>query len=355
MHWRMGELSKRDRKNRSRKWVIASTLILSMAVSGCSLLPVEEEVLQPPLVEPAQQEYQVFEVTSGPITKRLKGTATFESRKVTEYAFTKVTGKVAAVNVKKGDMVKKGDVLIQLDVEGLDITIKERERDLEQAKLALEEAKQSRDPQLMTIRLMELEIAQNKLDEAYAQMEGKQLIAQEDGMVFNVENLSTGDTVQLNRTYVTIVDPNDLIVRYSGPNVSAMQEVQVGMEVDITIGSRNNARTIKGRVLQTPSTAPPTDDTNLAQEYASTVFIEPDEVPPEVTIGAIAEISVITQHKENAIKVPIEAVGSYMGRTFVRVLDGRSIREVDVEKGIETSDEVEILSGLEVGQQVILQ
>jgi hypothetical protein len=43
-----------------------------------------------------------------------------------------------------------------------------------------------------------------------------------------------------------------------------------------------------------------------------------------------------------------------MGRDYVQVLEGESRKELDVEKGIVSSTEVEIRKGIKEGQKVIL-
>jgi hypothetical protein len=43
-----------------------------------------------------------------------------------------------------------------------------------------------------------------------------------------------------------------------------------------------------------------------------------------------------------------------MGRSYVQIADGERKKEVDVEVGLTTPTEVEIVKGLEEGQQVIL-
>ena len=60
------------------------------------------------------------------------------------------------VLVKSGDIVKKGDPLLQLEVEGLDVDIKYKLLDIEKAKFELENAKQDRNEAEMRVRLLSL-------------------------------------------------------------------------------------------------------------------------------------------------------------------------------------------------------
>ena len=71
-------------------------------------------------------------------------------------------------------------------------------------------------------------------------------------------------------------------------------------------------------------------------------------------IGMLARVTITVQHKENVLKVPIESVKRSGRRTFVEFMDGDIKRAKNVEIGIQTETEVEILSGLEEGF-VILQ
>ncbi|MNE17892.1 Multidrug resistance protein MdtA [compost metagenome] len=65
---------------------------------------------------------------------------------------------------------------------------------------------------------------------------------------------------------------------------------------------------------------------------------------------------IILQQRSDTIVIPKNGLRTYLGRSFVRVLeDGSRLREVDVEAGIEGSTEVEIVKGLEEGEVVVLQ
>ncbi|MNI55640.1 Multidrug resistance protein MdtA [compost metagenome] len=81
-----------------------------------------------------------------------------------------------------------------------------------------------------------------------------------------------------------------------------------------------------------------------------------DELPPDADIGTLIDVRIITEQRDDVIKIPKGGLRSFGGRNFVRVLEEDSkIREIDVEPGIKSSTEVEIVKGLEEGQVVILQ
>ena len=328
----------------------AIAILCTAVFAGCSLIPKEEEPLKPPLVKPVQENYVLAEVKTGNIVKKVSGVAYFESTEMSIHEFTGVTGRIKEVHVQQRDIVKAGDPLITLEPGDSAIVLKERERDYEQALYNLDQAKLTQDPAKVKIRLMELEIAKIKLEDARHAVEGKILRAKQDGVVTFVEKVKIGDSVSANKSYVNIANPNSIRLAYSGINVADMLEVQIGMKVDVTY----KGKTYEGTVVQSPSNAPPTDNRQLSEQYAKTIYIQLKEMPEDATLGETADISIVTREKENVLLVPPRAVSQYLGRSYVRILEGQSVKEVDVERGLETNTEVEIVKGLKEGQQVIL-
>lgn len=326
-------------------------VLLVAACSGCSLIPKEDEPLKPPLVKPVKENYQIADVKSGSVTKRITGVATVESTNVKNHEFTGTSGKIQEVLVIKDTMVKQGDPLITLDAGDSAIVLKERERDYEQAKYNLDQAKLTQDENKMKIRVMELDIAKLRLSDARAAVEGKTMRAQMDGRITFVDPAKPGDTVQANKTYVIISDPNSLRLAYTSGNTSDLLEVQAGVSVDVTVKGKK----MVGKVVQSPSNTPPTDNKQLADKYAKTIFIDVPNATPDMTLGSTADINIVTRKKDNVLIIPARALAQYLGRNYVKVLEGDSIKEVDVEKGLETVDGIEIVKGLKEGQKLILQ
>lgn len=74
--------------------------------------------------------------------------------------------------------------------------------------------------------------------------------------------------------------------------------------------------------------------------------------PP--TLGAAGQLLVTLQHKSDALLVPQRAIRTVGGRRFVDILEGTSQRRVEVEVGITSDNEAEVLSGLRTGQLVLV-
>ncbi|MBW5447962.1 HlyD family efflux transporter periplasmic adaptor subunit [Cohnella sp. CFH 77786] len=342
-----------DKLSRSFKHppALALLAVLSATLAGCSLLPKEENALKPPLVKPAQENYRTVKVERGTIVKQIKGIGSLESVSTYVAQFTGQGGRLQSIAVKSGDKVKKGDVLVQLIMDDLDLKLKEQELSLERAKLALRQAKAAGSGQLR-IASLQLEIEQIKYDRLKEQLGGKQLRSNIDGQVIFVESLKEGDFVEPYQTLVTVADPTKLRVSLRVENAADIRDAEVGMSAEVTV---RDAKVV-GKVVQTPSSAPQTLNKDLQEKYGKTLYIEIPDLPKDAEIGSMADVAIVTQKKDNVLLIPRSGLRSYLGRNFVRVLeDGKRIRELDVEQGLTGSTTVEIVQGVEEGQDVILQ
>lgn len=326
-------------------------LCLSMQLAGCTLLPKEEEVLKPPLVKPSKENYTTVKAELGDLVKSISGSGTFESYASEVAQFTGQGGRIQSINVKAGDTVKKGDVLVQLNLEDLDLRVKEAELALERAKLAFQQARGGDEQQLKIARL-QLDIEQLKYDRLAKQLQSKQLLAPMDGEVTYAESMKEGDYVEPYQTLVIVSDPTRLRISLSLENSIDRNEILVGVPVEVTY----NKNTYEGEVVQTPSSAPYTENKQLSERYSKTVYIELKQLPEDVEIGKLANVKIITQERKGVIKIPKSGLRSYLGRNFVRVMeDGDKLREVDVQPGLATSTEVEIIQGVDEGQEIVMQ
>lgn len=336
----------------SRNWIKVQIVSLSLVIlSGCSLLPKLEEPLAPPLVKPVKQNYTTVEAKKGTIVSSVKGLGIFEPVNVVYHQFKEEGGKIKGVLVKSGDIVKKGDPLIQLEVEGLDIEIKYKLLDVEKAKVGLETAKQDRNDAQMKLRLLELDIAQIQYERTLSKLQGRQLKAGMDGQVIFVADVKPPDYAEPYRVLVSVADITQLRVAYESRGTDLqLSSVMIGMDAEVTW----KEEVMIAEVTQTPSSAPITQDQQLRERYAKLLYIELANIPDEVEIGDFADVMIVTKKKENVLLLPTRALRSFLGRNYVQILDGERISELDVEVGIKTVTEVEIMNGLEEGQQIIL-
>jgi len=349
MHWRMGSLFN-TRRGSAWRLALAGTAFAVMA-GGCSLLPKEEESLAPPLVKPSEDSVQTAEAKRGDIVKYVRGVGAFESTKIVYHALKEPGAIVEEMKAKAGDVVKRGDVLIQFQVGDLDLAVQEQQLSVMYAERSYREALASGDDEMIEIRRLELNIARTRLEKTQTRLDSLQLKAEADGVVVYAEKLERNQRVDDGRTLVSVADPSELRIAYEASNRSALAGVKPGMPVEIEY----DGAALAGTVAQTPDSAPATLNPQLSDMYSRTLYITLDAIPEGAAMGELADIRIATERSEDTVIIPRGALRSYFGRTYVQVIEGESRKEFDVEKGVETSTEVEIVKGLEEGAVVILQ
>ena len=91
------------------------------------------------------------------------------------------------------------------------------------------------------------------------------------------------------------------------------------------------------------------------EQFRDTVRIVVEEPIPDMRIGMSATAQLVLAERNDVLVLPSRAVQRYATRRYVHVLaDGVRV-ERDVEVGLETPTEVEIVRGLEEGEEVVLR
>jgi HlyD family secretion protein len=78
-----------------------------------------------------------------------------------------------------------------------------------------------------------------------------------------------------------------------------------------------------------------------------------DDQPSELIPNTTVKVQIVTASKSNALVVPRKAVFNQNGRPFVLVSDGEHTIQKTVQFGLVTLEEVEILQGIDEGNQVV--
>ncbi len=341
---------KTNKKNKVSLLFIAAALIGTMDFSACSMLPQEEETLAPPLKVPEKITYETMEVKKGNIERKIRVTGRFISVAQTNAQFKERGGRLSELKVHIGQKVKKGDVLATLETQTLGDDIKLQKIALERSQLAYDKAKKLYDADGginkydLDMARLDVEANQIRLRALQRAFNESQLISPIDGDVIYAANLKTGDWIDTFSTIITVADPTILQLRYSEDRVGDFIK---GMLVDVNVDNVTYA----GEVVMTPADLP--IDAN--ESMKNTVFIGLDEMPETARIGGDAQIVAILDAKEDTVVLPKFALNKNFGRTYVNVLKNNIREERDVEVGIQSDTEVEIVKGLEIGELVIIR
>ncbi|KPJ71581.1 hypothetical protein AMJ50_01700 [Parcubacteria bacterium DG_74_3] len=78
-------------------------------------------------------------------------------------------------------------------------------------------------------------------------------------------------------------------------------------------------------------------------------------IPDTVKPGMTADLTIQTALKENVLIVPEKAIQEKNGKTLVQIFQAGKIQEQTIETGLwGSNDLVEVVSGLEEGEQVVI-
>lgn len=329
----------------------AVLLMMSLALSGCALLPVEQEVLQPPLVEPAQEQFDAVKAGKGDIQTALRGTANFVSASAANLSFKESGGRLKAIPVTQGQEVKAGDLVAEIETGDLEYQISLQKINVEKMQLLLSQAiKSSASDTDLQLRKLDLKREQMSLDDMTNRLGKSRLYSPISGVVTFVEKMNAGDYVNAYQNIVSVADPSQLQLTYVASESKELTQVKAGMPVKL----KYRGAEYTGKVVQSPSNVPIAADAAKAESNAVTIYMTIDNAPADSKVGDSAEMTIDLQKRQNVIVLPRSAIRSYMNRYYVQVADGDRRKEVDVEVGLMTATDVEIVKGVEEGQQIIL-
>lgn len=262
---------------------------------------------------------------------------------------TEVAGLIEAINFSEGTRVTKGTVLVKLDQ-----AVAAAERDRAAASLALSEANYQRSETLfkdeaISQRERDEALAQFRLDQAQlrlreAQLDKTVLRAPFTGVV-GLRNVSVGGYAQPGSAIATLdaVDPVKIDFRipesYSG-------QVKLGQKLEVTVDALPQ-RIFRGTIY---AIDPQIDDQGRSQMLRGRVKNADNALRP----GMFATVKLALGDQAQALLVPEEAIISQGGKQLVyKVVAGQAVAAV-IKTGLRRKGEVEIVSGLNEGEMVII-
>ncbi|MBN1656877.1 MAG: HlyD family efflux transporter periplasmic adaptor subunit [Anaerolineae bacterium] len=182
--------------------------------------------------------------------------------------------------------------------------------------------------------------------QASQQMTDTQLIAPFSGVLLSVEK-RVGEGVSAYQPIGVLSDPTELWAIATIFEEDAYR-VAIGQRVELVLDAYLD-RTYHGTVLQIASQA-----VLWQGKWAydvTIIFDEDQDIPATMRMGA--DIRIIVRTKENVLLIPTQAIILSGGRQYVeRVQPNGAVQQVEIETGMSTGSETEVLSGLEAGHVI---
>ncbi|MHA6531469.1 efflux RND transporter periplasmic adaptor subunit [Paenibacillus sp. BAC0078] len=306
--------------NKKKKIIIASSVVV-VAIAGILayvLWPDQnKEVNAAPL--------NTATVTKGNILVGVSGSGSVSAIN-SESIRTKEAGEVDKVMVKKGDVVKKGAVLITFVAADLSDKLKEANKSLANLKTELENKQENYKTLAMNNATDdELESAKTAIDKAKSDIQDQQdsiaeiqddmvppdpLTAPIDGTITAV-NITDGEQAQNGSELLTMTDYVNLSVTVQVDELD-IPKVKLNQAATITLDALED-KEFTGKVIDIAKEGTSSNGVSL---FDVTVGLNKSD---GVLVGMSAEVAITIEQKKDVLTVPLEAVTEVNGKYFVAV------------------------------------
>lgn len=306
-----------------------------------------------------------------------------------------VSGQIKKLHVKLGQVVKKGDLIAEIDsttqVNNLNLNkakLETYQAQLVSAKIALSNAQKqfARESALWkeqatskeewenaqdtlaaarakvaelksSIKQTQITINTNEADLGYTR-----IVAPMDGTVVSIP-VDEGQTVNANQSAPTIIQLADLSVMLNKMQIAEgdITKVKAGQQVEFTILSDPDD-VMKGTLesvdpgltsMSQGSYNKSTDSTDTAVYYYARALVP--NTDGKLSIGMTTQNTVSIREAKNVLIIPSITIKKHDGKTFVRVLDGNNKTvEREIVTGLKDSMNTEVKSGLRAGEKVVV-
>ncbi|GAA1659314.1 macrolide transporter subunit MacA [Saccharothrix algeriensis] len=308
--------------------------------------------------EPAQgSTVRTVAVAQGTVTATVTADGTIESANTMSADFT-TGGTVTAIKVKVGDKVKKGAVLATVDATEVNESLDTAERNLDAARDALDRAEDGGDDSTVANAENQVDQAESAVAAAKRAVNGTVLKAPMAGTVVAISGAVGGSSggssgggngsssSSSSSGFIQLADLTKLQVAAGVAEADATR-LKTGQNATVAWNALTGA-TATGKV----SAISPTASDGNTVTYPIEVLL--DSIPEGVRLGQTVSLTVTVDEVADAVYVPAAAVRTAGGRTTVTVVKEGVQETRSVEIGLKGDAYTVIVSGVEVGEQVVL-
>jgi len=302
---------------------------------------------------------------------------------------SKITSWLASLLVEEGSIVKKGDIIATLENRDVTAALEKAKANREVIRFELEQAEAELTETVLAFNrikeLLEDEIAspseydasearhksaiaavaakraalrasKSALDEAEVNLEYTYLRASFDAVVLT-KNADVGDIVtpvgaatNARASVVTIADLDSLQVEVD-VSESNIEQVKTDQPCEIQLDALPDKR-FRGKVHMIV----PTADRSKASVLVKVAFLDKvSSILPEMSAKVAFLKREVTEKEHTPVRaVPVSAIIRSKGHDSAYVLVGNRVQEKRIDTGRELDNMVEIISGLETGDRIVL-
>jgi len=221
---------------------------------------------------------------------------------------------------------------------------------LDTASLQLADIKKGAPDYLKNSYMAQFEQAEISRDTIVNSIKKQEVRSPADGTI--IERLVDENIPAVPQMAAFIIEDTDRLEIEANVLSDDINKVQIGDEVEIS-GKPLDDEILMGKVTKI---AP------AAKAEMSTLGVSQNRVPVTIEIngdtsllkpGFSVDAKIITANRKNILMVPDSSVFDYEGKSTIFVVENGKTRLRIVEKGIESDDYIEIISGLKEGEMIL--
>ena len=327
---------------KKRTWIIIGVIVLLLVI--CVILVPKNFSTTP--------NYVVETVTKGNINLFVSASGSVNPENMFNIS-ARTNAKVLELDVKIGDKVTKGQQLAKLDDTDLQSAVKAAQYSFNSAVYSRDKLKAMPVVDDYSVKQAQQQInsAGVQLDTAKRNLNNAKIESPIDGEVLDV-NIKVGDYASVaSPTPSFIVGDMQNIFAFLTVNEIDVSKVKLDQKVDLTVDALG--KTLQGKIVQIEDNG--TNITGIIYYAIKVSISDTTGLKPAMTVNG--EINI--ESKTGVLTLPSSAISQKLNKSYVKlaVYDSKGVltpTETEVQTGVNNNTLVEIVSGLNEGDKVVL-
>ena len=360
-------------RNNSKRFLL---LIFVLILFPRASFATSDSLISQEMIQTESANYDTFTVEPVVYEKTSSGSVTEVYPYTYQLRFEQQGATFVEYLVRRGDEVKKGDVLAVFALEADEVSMTSnqlalkrmensfsegclsRHQSIQEMKDQLLETKDPYDQAILLLRIQRAEVAleqyiyqqelsiaklQEEIAEAEEMLTQTTLISPFDGVIENIVFKREGDPISPTEALVTLYREDYLLLRVDNKDM----DFRFGMNVKVEVGRNKNKTTLTGRVVGADTLLPQSRRTGYAY-----IQLDPYDAD-EIRLTAPKAI-VSTFYLENVMVLPRKAVTLESGKYFVNQLIDGVPRKRFVNLVMQSTAGAWIIQGLNEGDIIVI-
>ncbi|MHC1762568.1 MAG: efflux RND transporter periplasmic adaptor subunit [Negativicutes bacterium] len=293
-------------------------------------------------------------VGRGDVQATISATGTISAVNTVEIS-SRVTGLITEVRVQENDKVKAGQVLLVLDDTTLQAQVAQYKAQLDNYTTTYERSNRLTSAGGQSVQQLDTDrtnwkVAQSTYNNYVAQLQYYVITSPIDGMVIG-KPTPAGQTVAQGisspQVIMYVADMSKMQIKVLVDETD-IGRVKLGQTVSFTVDTYTD-KTFTGKVTTISRSA-----TTSSNVVYYPVYVDVDSSDGLLFPTMTARTTIHVGESKNVLIAPASAVKEEKGKKYVQVMSNGKIQNITVETGLSDDENVEIVSGLNAGDQVVL-